>query len=34
MEARDGHLSGGMERGMSDGYERLEALLQKLGRAA
>jgi len=27
IEARDGHLAGGMERGMSEGYERLEALL-------
>ena len=34
MEARDGQISGGMERGMSEGYERLEALVQKLGRAA
>jgi uncharacterized protein YndB with AHSA1/START domain len=32
IEARDGHLSGGrMEAGMSDGYERLEELLKKLG---
>lgn len=30
IEARNGHLSGGMERGMSEGYERLEALVQKL----
>ena len=30
MEARNGHLSGGMERGMSEGYERLEALVEKL----
>ena len=33
IEARDGHLSGGMERGMSEGYERLEALLEKLSRS-
>ena len=33
-EARNGHLAGGMERGMSEGYERLEALVQKLGNAA
>jgi uncharacterized protein YndB with AHSA1/START domain len=32
IEARDGHLSGGMERGMSEGYERLEALVEKLTR--
>ena len=30
MEARNGHLSGGMERGMSEGYERLDALIAKL----
>ncbi|HUI70197.1 MAG TPA: SRPBCC family protein [Spirochaetia bacterium] len=30
IEARDGHLAGGMERGMSEGYERLEGLLTKL----
>ena len=30
MEARNGHLSGGMERGMSEGYERLEAVVGKL----
>ena len=30
LEARNGHLAGGMERGMSDGYERLEALLQRI----
>jgi uncharacterized protein YndB with AHSA1/START domain len=30
MEARNGHLAGGMERGMSEGYERLEALVEKL----
>ncbi len=34
MEARDGHIGGGMERGMSEGYERLDALVAKLGRAA
>ncbi len=28
--ARDGHLSGGMEAGMSVGYERLEELVQRL----
>ncbi len=32
IEARDGHLAGGMERGMSEGYERLEALVQRLVR--
>ncbi len=30
IEARDGHLSSGMEAGMTEGYERLEALVQKL----
>ena len=30
IEARNGHLAGGMERGMSEGYERMEALLQRL----
>jgi len=30
IEARNGHLAGGMERGMSDGYERLEALIARL----
>lgn len=31
IEARDGHLSGGrMQAGMTDGYERLEALVEKL----
>lgn len=31
IEARDAHLSGGrMEAGMTDGYERLEALVQRL----
>jgi uncharacterized protein YndB with AHSA1/START domain len=30
IQARDGHLSGGMESGMSVGYERLEELLRKL----
>ncbi len=30
IEARDGHLAGGMERGMSEGYERLEALVRTL----
>ena len=30
LEARNGHLSGGMERGMTEGYERLEALVEKL----
>jgi len=30
VEARDAHLSGGaMEAGMTDGYERLEALMQR-----
>ena len=28
IEARDGHLKGGMEAGMSVGYERLEELIQ------
>jgi uncharacterized protein YndB with AHSA1/START domain len=32
MEARDAHLAGGMERGMSEGYERLEALIEAIGR--
>jgi uncharacterized protein YndB with AHSA1/START domain len=30
LEARNGHLNGGMEHGMSEGYERLEALIEKL----
>ncbi|MGO9410865.1 MAG: SRPBCC family protein [Spirochaetia bacterium] len=30
IEARDGHLAGGMERGMSEGYERLDVLIAKL----
>ena len=30
IQARDGHLAGGMEAGMSTGYERLEALVEKL----
>jgi uncharacterized protein YndB with AHSA1/START domain len=30
IEARNGHLSGGMERGMTEGYERLEALVRTL----
>ncbi len=30
IEARDGHLNGGMERGMSEGYERLEALIARV----
>ncbi len=30
LEARNGHLAGGMERGMSDGYERLEELARRL----
>jgi uncharacterized protein YndB with AHSA1/START domain len=30
LEARNGHLAGGMERGMSEGYERLEALAGKM----
>ena len=34
LEARDGGTLGGMERGMGEGYERLEALVQKLGMAA
>ncbi|HUI68977.1 MAG TPA: SRPBCC family protein [Spirochaetia bacterium] len=29
IEARDAHLSGGMEAGMTDGYERLEELAAK-----
>ena len=29
IQARDGHLNGGMERGMSEGYERLEALVAR-----
>ena len=29
-EARNAHLQGGMERGMSEGYERLDALIVKL----
>ena len=32
LEARNGHLAGGMERGMSEGYERMEALLERLAR--
>ena len=32
IEARDAHLSGGgMEAGMIDGYDRLEALVEKIG---
>ncbi len=34
LEARNGHLNGGMERGMSEGYERLDALVARLGRKA
>ena len=30
IRARDGHLAGGMERGMSEGYDRLEALVKDL----
>ncbi len=30
IEARDGQLKGGMEAGMSVGYERLEELVKKL----
>ena len=29
LEARNSHLAGGMERGMGEGYDRLETLLQK-----
>jgi uncharacterized protein YndB with AHSA1/START domain len=32
MEARDGHLAGGMERGMSEGYERLDALVENFSK--
>jgi uncharacterized protein YndB with AHSA1/START domain len=32
IEARDGQLKGGMEAGMSVGYERLEELIEKLGK--
>jgi uncharacterized protein YndB with AHSA1/START domain len=32
LQARDGHLSGGMERGMSEGYERLDALVANLAK--
>jgi len=32
IEARNAQLSGGMEAGMSVGYERLEELIRKLGR--
>lgn len=35
MEARNSHLAAGMERGMSEGYDRLDALVRKLeGEAA
>jgi len=34
IEARNGHLNGGMEKGMSEGYERLDALVADLGRVA
>ncbi|HUJ76782.1 MAG TPA: SRPBCC family protein [bacterium] len=34
IQARDGHLNGGMERGMSEGYERLEALVARLEKTA
>ena len=30
IEARDGHLAGGMERGMGEGYDRLEELAKRL----
>ena len=30
IEARDGHLAGGMEGGMTEGYERLDALVAAL----
>ena len=30
IQARDGHLAGGMEAGMSVGYERLEELVEKI----
>ena len=30
FEARDGHVAGGMETGMSEGYERLDALVATL----
>jgi uncharacterized protein YndB with AHSA1/START domain len=30
IEARNGHLAGGMERGMTEGYERLEGIGRKL----
>ena len=30
IEARDGHLAGGMEGGMTEGYERLDALVAML----
>jgi uncharacterized protein YndB with AHSA1/START domain len=33
IQARDGHLSAGMEAGMSVGYERLEELMKKLRRS-
>jgi len=32
IQARDGHLNGGMERGMAEGYERLEALVARAER--
>jgi uncharacterized protein YndB with AHSA1/START domain len=30
LEARNGHLAGGMERGMGEGYERLDELVKKM----
>jgi hypothetical protein len=30
VESRDGHLGSGMEGGMTEGYERLDALLAEL----
>jgi hypothetical protein len=30
MEARDGMVAGGMEGGMTEGYERLDEVLAKL----
>ena len=30
IEARNGHLAAGMERGMTEGYERMEVLLERL----
>ncbi len=32
LEARNGHLQAGMERGMSEGYERLDSLIEMLSR--